>query len=57
MAERKMPDGGMWNLPRTTISHDTKNLLQSKFAKVAFNDNLYYSMLPVNVYLAKLQLV
>jgi len=30
MADRGIAaDGGMWNLPKSTISHDTKNLLQS----------------------------
>jgi len=39
MADRSVGgDGGMWNLPRTNISHDTKNLLQSMSTTVSSNN-------------------
>lgn len=34
MADRGIADGGMWNLPKSTISHETKNLLQSMLTTV-----------------------
>jgi len=37
MADRGVADGGLWNLPRTTISNDTKNLIQSMLAYKLIN--------------------
>lgn len=44
MANHGDADGGMWNLPRATISHDTKNLLQSTLTRVAYYSYYYYTV-------------